>query len=1143
MMDRAIKQALVAAISEGRACLLLGQDHTEGLVDAVIREVSALTSTAIGSLEQALVRQDVSTLTASMAEFVATRNVPLVELASLPWSAVVSTAVDRAFLDALAAAGTSRRLVESSAERIGLTAAAHSPATLHLFQVLGRTGASADLAPPDPTTLRGKLLLKLPRALDALPQLLGMRGVLVIEGMNSAAWLDDGAWAVLGEVLRKIPAGRTFWFGWAPQSLRHELAGQVAFENERLTTALVEWASDDELSGHLAAGRAAVFGVDDHVFTTGMARDRKTVRFSANDWRELRRVGSVLDDAELDQLCASASEPKKDGLAAFVGRAHIGIPDWASAARGYCFPRDATAAVVDAVVDYLASPKQSLRDARGGGPMRRPLLLSGPPAIGKSVGLLHAAWRLRSEQRAFVLWLLPGLSGLDSTQIERVVRMAESRGIPWTVLLADGPLPEECVRILNKLLADGRRVILLGTETASADGPEPTRGYTRLPIGLTFSPEEGSRWNGFVAKHGLEDPGTGGRDFLSRLSRVLPEVGCGSTAALLHEYERVIRAAQPTSGVTGPEDGPLAEQLRALFPELVRPATSHEPSGRFEGDPFIRDLIETILFCAATDLPVATDTLFVILGSDLLNSFDLLQKAFEKTALIQEVELDHQGTIALTTAHRLHAQWLLRAVRGTASEQLQVLRKLVDRVPWDFDAYPGDNPTQDYMLRILRQVGPRGGASSDFGSISALRALADILSGIWEAHGKRHPGLLSLEAIIRGDIAKRDDDAPAEEKRAQCRAALELLDAAIEILRARRPSEARSFELQRVLTLAADIRGTELYILLEGATPSLDDVREILRQLQGDVMMARSYDTMYPPLDILYWANRDARKLLATASAGEPDLEAELLSTMQMALELADEEQIVDQEQQDRLEGRRIELNLLLGATPLANERAAEMRARGNYTGDLVLSRIAVEQAKHDPQTCRSELERFLSFGAIALSDVRVLRYLCRLWIAGWAGSKFGTDVPVCCSAPATAWEQLLHVARARLAVPEDSEHPLTTFLFGWAQLQLGDAGGARDTFVRLERRSIGMRRRVGELAVVSGEDGRARPYTARVQGRKGDRVVVLIESLGTLLEMHPEVETQVAPSGLRIGEVVRVAISINYRGLQVRALPHGGKA
>ena len=1077
-----------------------------------------------------------------MAEYLATRHVPLIELASLPWSSVVSTAVDLGFLQALAAASTTRRLVEVPAERIALTPGAHSPATLHLFQALGRIGASGDMAPPDAQSLPEKLLLKLPRALDALPQLLGTRGVLVVEGMAANAWLDNGSWAALGQVLRKIPRGRTYWFGWAPSSLREALAEDVNFVGERLTSAIAAWASDTELSGHLAVGRNSVFGVDDHIVTVGVGRGRQSVRLSAKDWREIRRVGSAIDDAELDQLHALESDEAAGGLAGFAGRAHIGVPDWAAAARGYCFRRDATDSLADAVVEYLSSPKKpSLLDPTGGGQMRRPLFLSGPPAIGKSVGLLRVAWELRSTHRLFVLWLLPGLSGLDPVQIERICRMAETRGLPWTVLVVDGALPEECMRLLDKMLSEGRRVILLGTETAFVEENEPAQGFRRFPVDMALTPREASEWSGFLAKHGLQDPGAGGRDFLSRLSAVLPEVGYGSTAALLQEYERVIRAAEPVGTQATADEGSLAQQFRELFPELVRDPSIEQPAGRFEGDPFVRDLVALILFCARADLPVATDTLFVLLGSDLLNSFDRLQEAFGGTALIQEVELDNEGTIGLTTAHRLHAQWLLRAMRPTAAAQLEVLRNLVERVPWDLDAYPGDNPTQDYVIRILRQVGPRGGAASDYGSVAALRALADILATIRVRHGKRHPGLLSLEAIIRGDIAKRDEKAEADEKRRQCNVALELLDAEIEVLRARRPSDARSFQLQRALTLTADIRGTELNVVLRGGAPfALPDVQRILAELQAEVIMARSYGTKYHPLDILYWASRDVRKLLAPAGVDAPDFEVELLSIMQMALEVAEEEQIIDEEQRSRLDGRRIELDQILGKASIAHERAAEMRTRGNFAGEIILSRIAVDEAERHPVTCRDELARFLGFGPAVVADVRALRYLCRLWIDAWAGSDFGKGGVVCCPAPETAWEQLEHVAGARLTVPEDSEHPLTTFLLGWAQLQLGDADSGRETFRRLERRSIGMRRRIGELAIVSNEDGRARPFGARVQARRGDRVVLRVDGLGAVLEMRPDVETIVAPSGLQIGEVARVAIAINYRGLQVKALDDG---
>lgn len=1142
MMEKTTAYTLVEAISEGRACLLLGQDHTEGLVESVIRETSTLASTKVKSLADVLSAVDEATVIASMNEHVATRHVSLVELASLPWSSVVSTAIDRNFLDALNAAGTVRRLVEVAAERIALTTGAHSPATLHLFPVLGRTGASGDLTTPNSQTLKGKLLLKLPRAFDALPQLLGPRGVLVIEGMAANAWLDDHSWAVISQVLRTIPAGRTYWFGWAPNSLRLELAELVEFVDARLTSMLAIWVADKTISSHLAVGRTAVFGVDDHVYTVGVGGNRKTVRFSAKDWRELRRVGSTIDDAEVDELCISASEQQTGGLAGFVGRAHIGIPDWAGAAHGYCFRRDATDRMVNTVVHLLSSAKQSVHDPSGGGQLRRPLLLSGPPAIGKSVGLLHVAWELRKTHRIFVLWLLPGLSGINTVQIERVIRMAESRGVSWTVLVVDGALPEECERILNKLLSDGRNVVLIGTETTQIDRNVQAPKFTRFPISIPLSPAETSQWSVFLAKHGLEDLDNGGGDFLTRLNRVVPETGYGSTGALLQEYERVIRASQPSSTDTRYNEGPLAQKLRELFPELMTDNSSGKPTCRFEGDPFVRDLVQIILFCASADLPVATDTLFVLLGSDLLNSFQRIQNAFEKTALIQEVAMDNEGTTALTTAHRLHAQWLLRAICPTVINRLEILRSLVERVPWNLDAYPGDNPTQDYIIRVLRQVGPRGAAAPDFDSLQALKTLADILSSIWRSQGKRHPGLLSLEAMIRGDIAQRDTGASSKEKRQQCSSALELLDSAIEILRARHPSEARNFEMQRVLSLASDIRGSNIHSILEENNPSLTEMQNVLNKLQSDAMMARSYDTQYHPLDIVFWANRDARKLLERASLDEPEVQAGFLAAMQMALDVAQEEQIVDKEQKRRFDGRCVEFNAILGKVPLAREQAEKMRSQGNFAGELVLSRIRVEGAQRHKLTCREEFERFLSFGPAVLLDVRVLRYLCSLWLNAWAGPTFGTGQAILCAAPASAWEQLQQIARARLAVPEDSEHPLTTFLFGWSQIQLGDATGAKATLTQLERRSIGMRRRIGELAIISNEDGRARPFVAQVRGRKGDRVVSWIEALGIVLEIRPDVETEIMPSGMKIDEMVRVSLAMNYRGLQVRALEMDGK-
>ncbi len=61
----------------------------------------------------------------------------------------------------------------------------------------------------------------------------------------------------------------------------------------------------------------------------------------------------------------------------------------------------------------------------------------------------------------------------------------------------------------------------------------------------------------------------------------------------------------------------------------------------------------------------------------------------------------------------------------------------------------------------------------------------------------------------------------------------------------------------------------------------------------------------------------------------------------------------IEEAQRIKRDERRIELDSILGQVPLARARAEEMRARGNLAGELVLSRIKVDNAQHHPVTCQ----------------------------------------------------------------------------------------------------------------------------------------------------------------------------------------------
>src|SRR5207253_1692334 len=161
-----------------------------------------------------------------------------------------------------------------------------------------------------------------------------------------------------------------------------------------------------------------------------------------------------------------------------------------------------------------------------------------------------------------------------------------------------------------------------------------------------------------------------------------------------------------------------------------------------------------------------------------------------------------EGTAALTTPHQLHAAWLLRALFPDRSLQLELLRRLALSIDWKPDAYPGDEPEQDFLLGLLRTVGPRGEYSWLYGSPESLERLAGVVREVRERFAIEQPKLLTLEAIILGDLAMKASEHGPDEAREKCRLALTLLGRAEDILRERRPSDARNFELQRALTLS-----------------------------------------------------------------------------------------------------------------------------------------------------------------------------------------------------------------------------------------------------------------------------------------------------------------------------------------------------
>jgi hypothetical protein len=1079
--------------------------------------------------------------------------VALLELASLPWMSVMTTAVDPLISQAFLSVGSQRRIVELGPGQLAAVPRARSGQLLYLIRAFGTPDAEGPgRTPVSAAMLAEARMIRLPAVLAELPRLIGLHGYVAVEGISERDWLNEQALSALCVTLSSLPAGRVFWFGPVSDGVRSALAGKAHFEQGSLQDHLPEWAKDEHVQHSLGAARDRVFGIGDRVVTVEQEGRRTRIHLTGPEWRSISQIGSLIDDTTVSELQAQETGVRSD-LIAYLRRSHAGVPDWTGPARGFVFEREHIASLIQAVRAFVSERKTSILDSAEDtrGVRRVPFIVSGPPASGKTLGLLHAAWTLRAAHRLCVLWLLPSLAGLNLTGIERVCRLLESKGVRWIVLFLDSLELEEYFRLKRRLEPEGRRILVVGAESrlrppkenAPDDGPGELR---RFPLENRMSTGEAAAFRDFLARHAIDVPSDAedSRDFLRSLSIAVPETELGALPSLIDEYEQVLKDARTQDGAASnePLPGSFADQLRTLFPDLVTQAKDQSSlESRFSSDPTLKNLLNLVLFCAQLDRPMAVDLLFKVLGSELISKYSVFAKAFANTALVQEVELDHNGTVALTTGHQLYAMWLLRGLIPARPVQLELLRNLAMAIDWDPNAYPGDKPLQDFVLDLLRAVGPRGEYKYLYSSRDSLNRLRELIGEVREHFGIEHPKLLTLEAIILGDLAVRESADMPRSAKERCQLALTLLSEAEDLLRVRRASDVRNFELQRALTLASDIRGTLINVMLRGkgigAGTDVEEVIAELSRIEADAIRTQAYSATYHPLDIVCWSHRDAFDYLPQDL--DPAIRVKLVETIESMLELATEEPL-DPSQLQRYKLRQQEVQYRLGNRNLSEQLAEEMRRHGDFTGELSLARDRLRDAeqhgKNLATACLSELERLFGFRPRILSQAHAVRFMHGLWVGSFLEGKLGHGSPKLVKASPKHWRMLEEITRVRLQAAEHSELPYAMFFLGWALYELDEPREAREVFSRLGQQSFGNPRRVGELAYLTNAEGSRRILRVKVVHARAGQVRISVPELDAqVMDLRPEVETQIAPAGLRLGELVEVSIALNYRGAHAR--------
>lgn len=1152
---------LVRRLAAGRGVLLVGQRHTAELNELLARDVAAsLGLEHLSDLpsQMALVG-DPSRLSQLAPVFSqAVPNEPLNALMENPWSMVLSSAIDPAPLTAFVQTGGSARATQVlyPSQFVTLTrAVSSSPTFVPLFGSAdeGTAGFRCPTTAAEVARIRG---LVVPRILSELPRLVGPGGVLCVVGMGADDWIP---FDTLLLSLEQFPDGSIHWF--EPPG-RSGDSDQVESRLQRRVTvwktdfkAAIERASGTSSWGDLRTARNNLLRPSDRSVTildrSGVVR---ALTISSAEWRGISRFAVLLDDSVMIPTPAATAEEDQRDFRDFL-RSPQKVPDWRGIARGYLFERSQAPELLSRVEASVAAlshperPREALASTLRAG--RAPILVEAPPGTGKTRLLQWLAFSLKTRNVA-VLYVLSPNGRVAQEPLARACQMLENGGAPAVVVIADGLEIEDYRRLSEFLESVGRRAVVVGTASrapVAADVPDidsevADGSFNVLPLEPRLSDEEVVGFAEYLKSRSLGDLALSDfvvreRYFLLLLYQLLFDTRANIQGAIAREYERLLtdlRSLAEAIDVARPREEwhqklrDLEEQLRAE--ESGDPAVVAESP--FARNPQLQDAVNLALFCSQIDRPIPLDLLLRVGGDALLADYAAFADTIGRTSLLGEEVVDGEGTVAVLSQHPFMARLALLNVRPDSAEQVQLLRPLVSLIPWDPGAFPGSNPDQDFMVGVLKAIGPNGRAEAQFESPAAREALITLLHQVREVHRADLTSLMLLEANALRLLAKRET-ASVDERLSLCERALAVLAAAESLVLARKATHARNAELSNILTTMAAVRGYQLNGLVDRALSGggLDktELFEVLAEARRCTQVAQGLGPgNFHPTDVAFWAHRDP---LVRAPGLSDEDRVSLLARLEDLLDAVGEGDIRSSDA-SRLKVRQVELANLQGQVEVSEQLAEDMRRGGNYAGVVTLLRSQVfppDRTPPRPERALAALARLETYGPDVFSHDDAVRLMNRLWLAAFIGTQnwMGVD-PVLAACPRQEWIRWRRILESLEMFPGGDADPHLRFCKAWASLQLEEYVRAKGELDALRQISAGNRRRIGVLTVVTDERGEARIFNGQVRRKDADATMVYCPTLQgeVLFPRFYRFET----GEPKVGEVINFRAGVNYQGL-----------
>ncbi len=1134
-MDVTDDERFLERLSRGPAGLLLGQRHLAlgssadpllaiirrklDLVDKESRTYDVLLSPAVGADSTGFLDWlDTKSRTLAVSEQVET-------IAQYGWIGVWSSAIDALWADAFENWWREVQKVYSEGYR---PPDPRNRRRLHCTFLFGAAGRGEPDERPPLTRLEYLRRRTVAQSLARrIPDAVGPIGTLAIEAYGAGDWfsVED----LIGIVAQMQP-GQCHLFAASDELLAtpevRELIthGLLVVHERSLATVLAE----GERAGILQLGVPAEEGDLQRIVSFG-SQTRSVPR---DLWIALSSSGQLLDESILGDPTPLSADAGYAAFRAFLGAAD-GRPEWEGIARGFAFARGFEAELERRVVE--CATQRELPE--------HPIILHGATGTGKTTAMASLAYRLARQREYPVVFVdrRAAQSAQAQGTVDRLCQWAEEEGAPASIVVWDGMHELDDYEGKARFFAGrGRRVALVGSTYRIPEARAQRRSNLLLAPGELTSSEIG-RLEAFLGKFdqrlgALTRLGAGvDSSFLVFLYRLLPATRAAVRSGVVRELERVERTIVERSRTSDAEYEPHTALGWALLDAGLLPDLGYDraPDVELARERFsaVEDLTALVMVPGQFGLGVPLELVLRATGQV---GYSSLPKLLEDVDLVRWVD-DQVGNFLLAARTRLEAQLIVRSRLGTMTGEAAYARRLLVEVRGGDTALTGTAEV-DFAIEFVRALGAQGPSPERY--VPEYPTIAAALRELREDRGLVNPRLMLQEANLLREWSikqQRQQWQPEQERGATLRALAEatnILTAALDLLPPERRTPLRSrLEVELASTLAAHAQ------TLRALPEAAEERVRLFAEARAVALRARAEDQeSYYPIDVLYWATRDAIRGGLLDEEQRADAVAEVLSAFDIIDPLD-----LDPSQAERYHERRQEFAELIGDPGLAEEAFEALAARGSGAGVYLRARAMADPSsfgRHllatDVEKLQKALEYLSGYPDLVAGDVRCLNLRFDLWWMLHARQRPFADERYCLPFDGAKWHEALTM------IDDLERHGGTyrdvplLFLRGLAEFHLGDFAGALATFGEVERRSdeIRGRRRIVRAYLASTAEGRPVVYRGTVSWSSNDlrRGEVYVDELRRRVTFIPrEFGSRELARGMNLGDF---HIAFNFLGV-----------